>query len=239
MAEGRRRRPEGTTAKRRMGSSNPALIVWHAIPAEAQSMRLASRRIYSDVESLSTVPPHPGLVTRSLPLARPSRAFGFAQIPFAASQAAQVPWGEGTPLSRSQVVHQSVTQSSTGLFNVWFDGLGLNCILPFSIESFRLQRVACLAFCCHSLTKRALQILLSNDSMIESAYPSRFDRRLPKSCGCASFHENREKRFCSPPYRHKGNPYGTCCRAAISNQARPQLLRIVASLNLLVCKQHW
>jgi hypothetical protein len=30
-------------------------------------------------------------MTRSLPLARPSRAFGFAQIPFAASQAAQVP----------------------------------------------------------------------------------------------------------------------------------------------------
>jgi riboflavin kinase/FMN adenylyltransferase len=35
--------------------------------------------------------PHPCPMTRSLPLARPSRASGFAQIPFAASQAAQVP----------------------------------------------------------------------------------------------------------------------------------------------------
>ena len=35
--------------------------------------------------------PHPGPMNRSLPLARPSRASGFAQIPFAASQAAQVP----------------------------------------------------------------------------------------------------------------------------------------------------
>ena len=32
----------------------------------------------------------PALLTRSLPLARPSRACGFAHIPFAASQAAQV-----------------------------------------------------------------------------------------------------------------------------------------------------
>jgi len=36
----------------------------------------------------------PALLTRSLPLARPSRACGFAHIPFAASQAAQVSFGE-------------------------------------------------------------------------------------------------------------------------------------------------
>jgi hypothetical protein len=31
-----------------------------------------------------------------------------------------LPWGEGSPLSRSQVVHQSVTLSSAGLSHVWF-----------------------------------------------------------------------------------------------------------------------
>src|SRR5579871_5997556 len=36
----------------------------------------------------------PTLLTRSRPLARPSRACGFAHIPFAASQAAQVSFGE-------------------------------------------------------------------------------------------------------------------------------------------------
>ena len=36
----------------------------------------------------------PALLTRSLPLARPSRACGFAHIPFAASQTAQVSFGE-------------------------------------------------------------------------------------------------------------------------------------------------
>jgi len=35
--------------------------------------------------------PHPGPMTHSLPLARPSRASASGQIPFAASQAAQVP----------------------------------------------------------------------------------------------------------------------------------------------------
>jgi hypothetical protein len=36
----------------------------------------------------------PALLTRSLPLTRPSRACGFAHIPFAASRAAQVSFGE-------------------------------------------------------------------------------------------------------------------------------------------------
>jgi hypothetical protein len=44
--------------------------------------------------------PHPGPVTHSLPLARLSRASASGQIPFAASQAAQVPRGEGEPFLR-------------------------------------------------------------------------------------------------------------------------------------------
>src|SRR5690348_10819342 len=43
--------------------------------------------------------PHPGPMTRSLPLTRPSRAFA-SQIPFATSQVAQVPRGEGEALAR-------------------------------------------------------------------------------------------------------------------------------------------
>ena len=50
-------------------------------------------------ENASSLPPHPGPMTRLLPQARPSRASAFGRIPFAASQAAQVPWGEGEALS--------------------------------------------------------------------------------------------------------------------------------------------
>jgi hypothetical protein len=39
--------------------------------------------------------PHPGPMTRSLPLARPSAGLRFQRIPFVASQATQVPRGEG------------------------------------------------------------------------------------------------------------------------------------------------
>ena len=66
---------------------------------------------------LSAVSPHPGPMTRSLPLSRPSRACA-SHIPFAASQAAQVPTGEGDPLLRSWRVHRLVTQSHAGLFHV-------------------------------------------------------------------------------------------------------------------------
>ena len=51
-------------------------------------------------------------MTRSLPLARSSRTSGFAQIPFAASQAAQVPGGEGETFSRFQIFLRFDTQSS-------------------------------------------------------------------------------------------------------------------------------
>jgi hypothetical protein len=54
----------------------------------------------------------PGPMTRSLPLARPSRASAFGRIPFAASRAAQVPRGEGETVSRFPESGCSVTQSS-------------------------------------------------------------------------------------------------------------------------------
>src|SRR5215469_10163822 len=79
---------------------------------KASMVEIAPGRGQSGVESLSAVPPHPDLVTRSLPLARPSRASTFGRIPFAASQAAQVPGGEGGPLLRSLAVHQTATRSS-------------------------------------------------------------------------------------------------------------------------------
>ena len=77
-----------------------------------------------DASALRTVPPHPSLVTRSLPLARPSRAFTFGRIPFAASQAAQVPRGEGNPLSRRIGRSKSVAQSSVGPIRGWFGKMG-------------------------------------------------------------------------------------------------------------------
>ena len=49
--------------------------------------------------------PHPGPMTRSLPLTRPSRASAFGQTPFAASQAAQVPRGEGEVVPASGKNH--------------------------------------------------------------------------------------------------------------------------------------
>ena len=59
--------------------------------------------------------PHPGPMTRSLPLARSSRTSGFAQIPFAASQAAQVPRGEGEILSKPRQIESVLTRSNVGV----------------------------------------------------------------------------------------------------------------------------
>src|SRR5215469_3492201 len=86
---------------------------------KASMVEIAPGRGQSGVESLSAVPPHPDLVTRSLPLARPSRASTFGRIPFAASQAAQVPGGEGNPLSCSWLIRRSEAQFSVGPALTW------------------------------------------------------------------------------------------------------------------------
>ena len=61
--------------------------------------------------------PHPGPVTRSLPLARPSQASASGRIPSAASQAAEVPRGEGETLSRSREAGGEEAQSNRGSSN--------------------------------------------------------------------------------------------------------------------------
>jgi hypothetical protein len=58
--------------------------------------------------------PHPGPMTRSLPLTRPSRTSAFGQTLFAAFQAAQVPWGEGETLARLWRILGLLTQCSVG-----------------------------------------------------------------------------------------------------------------------------
>src|SRR5215472_6535848 len=90
-------------------------------PGATQLLPQVSNCIESGVDSVSALPPHPDPMTHSLPLVRPSRAFTFGRIPFAASQAAQVPRGEGVLVSHVSAIRRSVTQSSVGLINLWLN----------------------------------------------------------------------------------------------------------------------
>jgi len=83
------------------GSGCEARSVWALRKSEPANERL-------DVYAR----PHPGPVTRSLPLAQPSAGLWLRQIPFAASQAAQVPRGEGETLSDAWIYERFSTQSS-------------------------------------------------------------------------------------------------------------------------------